>query len=317
MATTSDVEEELLEEQQRAEELERQSQQERLEVLRQKEEEIKQRGQAGRQNLSTQARGAAGQAAKQYVKSAAKTYAKEAAASTVAATSGIWGPILGILAIIALVVGLGIFILITITANCNAGGLTGFGARWGSWGASFLPGVPVDICAQLTITQNTQAAQQQAPGPITPPPLGKLTDAQARAQLAEANIKINAPQPRTSLEGINQATITEIIGTAKACDTWARSTARAPNTAALGNACNVFVTGGTESGVHNDVGKCTHISGQKVDVGLNGTLNTFIMTSGFAHETNIRGDKARQFVSNSSLSVYALESTHWDISVGC
>jgi biotin carboxyl carrier protein len=157
------VEEELLaaqqqDEDERAQALEQQNQQDRLEAQAAAEQE--------QQNSpANQLKQAGTDLAKKYV----KDLAKEEAAAAIASTAPIWGTVLAILAAIALIVGLGIFVIISVASTCNAGGLTGFGAKTASFIGSFMPATGgVDICDSLTIATNVQTATQNAPNPNNP-----------------------------------------------------------------------------------------------------------------------------------------------------
>src|SRR3989338_5986824 len=86
--------------------------------------------------------------AKQYVKKEA--YA--AASSFLVSTAPIWGPALGILAGIVLVLGLVVFIFSVMVAGCNQGGLSGAVAKIASWAV-----LPVDVCKQLAIGEFGQS----------------------------------------------------------------------------------------------------------------------------------------------------------------
>ncbi|MDP3962663.1 MAG: hypothetical protein Q8Q03_02245 [bacterium] len=156
-----------------------------------------------------------------------------------------------------------------------------------------------------------------------------ITDAEARAQLQTANMCnypaawsrsdcVNHPEPQTSLEGIHQAVLTEVISFKNACDAWTGS----------GGTCNVGVTGGTEtSGGHVDA-SCSHISGDKVDISNTASVNAYILAKDsagkyvnftqMADRHDAGGVITPQFKNNTTGVTYAKEPTHWDIGgVGC
>jgi len=142
MPNYSEVEEELLaqqqEEEERAQALEEQRQIDRLQA--QQESPSNQLAQAGT-NL-----------AKKLIKDAAEeeaVAAATAAGSAIVASAPIWGPIVGILAAVLLILGLGVFVIISMASACNADGVTGFAARLGSWGAGVL-GISTDVCKDLS-----------------------------------------------------------------------------------------------------------------------------------------------------------------------
>jgi len=92
-----------------------------------------------------------------------------------------------------------------------------------------------------------------------------LTDASARRRLGNVGISVNASAPQTSLEGIREATLLEIV--------WLNSASNA----------TIVITGGTEStGDHKD-GPYSHANGYKVDLRLNPVLDRYI-------ENNFRRD---------------------------
>jgi hypothetical protein len=138
MATHSDVEDELLAEQQR--QFEQQQQQERIAAMQQAEEE--------RQNSPVNQ---AADYAKKAVKGMVKDAAVEAAGSAIAASAPVWGPILGILVVVMLVMGAGFFVIGTMVSYCNAGGASGFMASTGSKLASIAGIIPDDVCSQLAV----------------------------------------------------------------------------------------------------------------------------------------------------------------------
>jgi hypothetical protein len=159
--TPVNVEEELLEnqedEEERAQALEQQNQQDRLNAQLAAEQE--------QQNSPVnQLKEAGTNLAKKYVKDAVKEEAVAAASSAIAASAPVWGPVVAILAAIALIVGLGIFVIISVTSTCNAGGVSGAGAQFASWIGSFMPATGgVDICESLTAATNVQTATTNAP----------------------------------------------------------------------------------------------------------------------------------------------------------
>lgn len=121
---------------------------------------------------------------------------------------------------------------------------------------------------------------------------GQYTDAEARAALSAAGISVNKTEAQgTSLEGINQATIDEVLRLKEACG------------------CSVVITGGTESG-HAD-GTYSHGNGYKVDIDDSSGITEYI-TSNYSYSYT-RSDGAKIYT-NGSVE-YALESTHWDITV--
>jgi len=121
---------------------------------------------------------------------------------------------------------------------------------------------------------------------------GQYTNAEARSTLATAGVGVNAQEPQTSLEGMNQSTVNEVIRLRQACG------------------CDVTVTGGTESG-HSTSGTYNHASGSKVDLRVNANLNNYIASNYTSSGT--RSDGATLYTNGSI--VYAREGDHWDITV--
>lgn len=123
-----------------------------------------------------------------------------------------------------------------------------------------------------------------------------ITDTQARQQLTTASngaITFNARPPQTSLEGMRQNTINEIVNIQRNCG------------------CNIVVTGGTEGG--HSAGANSHTNGYKVDLGLNAGLNNYVERN-FA-PAGIRSDDGARLWRAPNGTVYARESNHWDILV--
>jgi hypothetical protein len=87
------------------------------------------------------------------------------------------------------------------------------------------------------------------------------TDAEARGILRDIGVEVNYTEPRTSLNGIRHATLTEIIDLAQASH------------------ASIIITGGTESGygdkTHN-TGNKSHVNGYKVDLRLTSSLNSHL-----------------------------------------
>lgn len=157
--------------------------------------------------------------------------------------------------------------------------------------------------------------------------ISTITDAEARQQLESANTCnypdswdrsdcVNAAEPQTSLKGIHQEVLNEVISFKKACDAWTAS----------GGVCNVGVTGGTESvpeGVHKG-GDCSHLTGDKVDISNTLSVNNYILAKdsagNYVNFTSIgnRSDGTALYKNKTTGVTYAQESNHWDVGgVGC
>ncbi len=123
-----------------------------------------------------------------------------------------------------------------------------------------------------------------------------ITDTQARQQLTTASndaITFNATPPQTSLEGMRQNTINEIVNIQRNCG------------------CNIVVTGGTEGG--HSAGANSHANGYKVDLGLNTNLNNYVERN--FTPVGIRSNDGARLWRAPNGTVYARESNHWDILV--
>lgn len=155
--------------------------------------------------------------------------------------------------------------------------------------------------------------------------ISTITDAEARQQLKSANTCnypnnwdrsdcVNASEPQTSLKGIHQAVLAEVISFKKACDAWTGS----------GSPCNVGVTGGTETTGGHEGGACSHLTGDKVDIRNTLSVNNYILAKDSAgNYTNFtsagyRTDGMALYKNKTTGVMYAEESNHWDIGgVGC
>lgn len=124
---------------------------------------------------------------------------------------------------------------------------------------------------------------------------GGLSNAGAVAQLAAARIDIAAP----SLEGIQQATVDELIRLKRSCN------------------CDVVVTSATTGG--HASGRCSHANGWKADLKATSNINSYI-TSNF-QRVGTRSDGAPLY--GSSGAAYADErnlpgvAPHWDVAIAC
>ena len=222
--------------------------------------------------------------------------AEGAAATTVAA------PVIGaILAIIILIMVLGGVALLGLYSICNKSGLSGVAARWVT-GAG-------DYCGALTIDGggNTPDVNDSD---VTPP-LSNIADAAARQQILDlAGITVNQPYPTTSLLGIQQATLNEIMSLARAC-----SKAQNPSVIDTSNLCGVVFTGGTETTGGHAAGECSHLSGDKFDARRTTLLDNYIRTF---TKYGTRSDGALLYLRPDTGALYALEKDHWDVAQpGC
>jgi hypothetical protein len=120
-----------------------------------------------------------------------------------------------------------------------------------------------------------------------------LTDAQARRKMSNVGISVNSPEPKTSLEGIREATLLEIV--------WLKSASNA----------TITITGGTEStGGHND-GTYSHANGYKVDLRQNSVLDSYIEEN-FRRDGTVGGYPAYRSPRG---GLYVKEKDHWDVTV--
>jgi len=121
-----------------------------------------------------------------------------------------------------------------------------------------------------------------------------LTDAQARRKMSNVGISVNASQPQTSLEGIREATLLELV--------WLVS--KVPSG-------SILITGGTESGYHKESGPYSHVNGYKVDLWLNTALDSYIENN-FRREGSVDGYPAYRSPNG---GLYVKEGNHWDVLV--
>jgi hypothetical protein len=133
--------------------------------------------------------------------------------------------------------------------------------------------------------------------------------------LAANGIGVNAQPPQTTLAGVKQATIDELIRMKKECDAWMKKYYPNEND----GVCNVVVTGGTEHGSHA-VGVCSHGNGYKLDLRLSTRLNEFIEKNYCCRNprTNqcglcdVRAGDGALIYKSSTGAIYAKEGDHWD-----
>lgn len=126
----------------------------------------------------------------------------------------------------------------------------------------------------------------------------KLTHSQAYSKISSAGIGIsssggcsNRNNPScTSLEGVNQCTIDNILTLKRA------------------SGCSITITGGTEVG--HAGGAKSHSSGHKLDIKLDSCINNYITTK-FSYG-GLRSDGAATYVAASGNRYYK-EGNHWDI----
>lgn len=134
--------------------------------------------------------------------------------------------------------------------------------------------------------------------------LAGLSDSDAR-KLLKAN-GIDTKLTNTSLEGIKEGTVNEIIRMKQECDTWMQKYYSQEG------GCNVFISGGTENGPHTS-GACSHGNGYKVDLRLSTRLNEFIEKTYKFYDIRTR-DGALMYKSPTG-AIYAKEDDHWDVQV--
>jgi hypothetical protein len=249
---------------------------------------------------------------KQQGKSLAKTMVKDAAyeeaaaaGSAVVASFPVWGPIVGFVLVVCMIIGMSIFIMSTVMSYCNQSGVTGFFARAGSTIANKVGFTSGDYCSSLSLSNIGATAQTNAPTTTVPATGGTSSDEINRKFLADNGISVNKPYPTTSLAGMRQATVVEILSFKQSCNDWSKIN---------GGTCTVIVTGGTEN-VHAE-GTCSHQNGYKADLGVSATIDKYI-TSKFK-DIGIRSDGARMYRSPTG-ALYARETKpdHWDVLVGC
>ncbi len=156
----------------------------------------------------------------------------------------------------------------------------------------------VDNPSRITHAPAVVVGGTSSTGGTTGGTAGTLTDIDARNLLNAANISVNKTIAQgTSLEGINAKTINNAIDLKNSCN------------------CTVIITGGTETtGGHSTTGG--HLSGNKYDAGLNPQLNSYIENSGWTRGVrNDAGGVVTPTYTAPNGTVYAKESTHWDVLV--
>jgi hypothetical protein len=169
------------------------------------------------------------------------------------------------------------------------------------------------ICVQPVISGNVDIGQPQIPGqggtqtPTQPGQVspGQYTQAEAEAALAAASIAVRSSgncsdqnnNRCTSLQGMRQDTINQLLEIRRAC----------PD-------CGIAVTGGTETG--HAVGSVSHGSGHKVDISstFDPDLNAFL-ESRLARDGTRGGANGGPRYRDSCGNEYVRESSHWDISI--
>lgn len=157
------------------------------------------------------------------------------------------------------------------------------------------------LAADQNIADRWYQFQCTAPGPTptatittspTRTPTGEeLSEADARAQLAAHGITVNANPPQTTLVGIRQSTIDEVIRFKQACN------------------CGVTITGGTEPG-HS----LRHTQGFKFDMSVTTDNERYIRDNFESLGTTSQG--WARFKSLSGV-IYTRETNplHWDVDV--
>lgn len=124
----------------------------------------------------------------------------------------------------------------------------------------------------------------------------QYSDSAARTVLAQNGIGVNKTEAEgTSLAGINQSTVQEVIGFRESCN------------------CAVTVTGGTESTGGHASGRYSHGTGYKFDMRHSTSVDNFIMNN--FNSSGRRSDGAALYTNPDTGAVYARESTHWDVLV--
>jgi hypothetical protein len=151
----------------------------------------------------------------------------------------------------------------------------------------------------------------------------KLKDSDAKNILQKNGIGVKSDN--TTLEGIRESTIAEVIRLKNECDAWMQKWY--PNEYKGQNSCGIYITGGTEktkivNGKEEPAhgSNSPHYDGYKVDLRLTNRLNEFIEKT-YCNNTGNgcisygkRGDGAIKYKSPNGFE-YAKEGDHWDITV--
>ncbi|NCO15412.1 MAG: hypothetical protein GW899_01515 [Parcubacteria group bacterium] len=134
---------------------------------------------------------------------------------------------------------------------------------------------------------------------ITPTP-GTSTDAQIRqnlSQISGGKITVNYPEPRTSLNGLRDSTISGVLSLWNSC-----------------GKCDLVITAGTETAYHAP-GKFGHASGYKVDLRPTDDLNSAIYNR-IATSCRIP-PPANTNCAGLDGNTYRYETNHWDVCFQC
>jgi len=118
-----------------------------------------------------------------------------------------------------------------------------------------------------------------------------LTDASARRKMSNVGVSVNASEPQTSLEGIREDVLLEIV--------WLKSVSTA----------TIVITGGTEEG--HKKGQYSHANGYKVDLRLDPDLDSYIEKN-FKRDGSVDGYPAYKSPNG---ALYVKEGNHWDVLV--
>jgi hypothetical protein len=171
---------------------------------------------------------------------------------------------------------------------------TGADPKLGVWNTIECVAVPGRTSAP--ITSPSGGGVTSVPGGGTS--AGQLTDLQARKMLSDAGISVNKTEAQgTSLQGINDATVQDMVNFKKACN------------------CDMTITAGTESTGGHNPGVQSHGNGYKYDMRMNTVVDGFITTN--YQYSGVRSDGAKMYTSPNG-SVYAQEQgdpPHWDVLV--
>jgi hypothetical protein len=147
---------------------------------------------------------------------------------------------------------------------------------------------------------------------------GGLSDSDARNLLKQNGIDVKTTN--TTLQGIKQGVVDEVIRLKNECDAWMQKWY--PNDYKGQNSCGIYITGGTETG-HSTKGACSHANGYKIDIRRNFNsvrLDEFITKTycckqkdGSCSICDIRSTDQALMYNAPNGTVYAREGDHWDV----
>lgn len=171
-------------------------------------------------------------------------------------------------------------------------------SQFGFWNQINCTAAPITIGGGDTGTE-TGTETGTGTGPLA----GKLSHAQALSQLNAAGINVTSSgncsdknnKNCTSLDGIQQSTINEVIRFKNSCA-----------------GCTVTITGGTEIG--HEAGGISHATGRKIDIDATSQIRSYITNPVNRYtDAGIRASDGAKMYRAPNGAIYADEGNHFDI----